>query len=151
MPFDPVKKIFTGAAVHINSEPNMAVKETMPTKRFISIVGRPKCADSPSNTCTVPPVKCRSVRCTKTLISSDDTEYSTPMNSPETMITFTKARLPPFTSFTYTATDSAPPAAWKIQAVMPRNAQLKFGVIACTLIGSAGSMPPSTAAPARTM
>ncbi|MNG38246.1 hypothetical protein D3C84_1258740 [compost metagenome] len=45
-----VKKIFTGAAVHISNEPNMAVKEIRPTKRFISTAGRPKCADSPSNT-----------------------------------------------------------------------------------------------------
>ena len=36
------KKIFTGVAVHISREPNMAVKETSPTKRFIRISGRPK-------------------------------------------------------------------------------------------------------------
>ncbi|MNT11315.1 hypothetical protein D3C72_1461890 [compost metagenome] len=106
-----VKKILTGAAVHISNEPNIAVKETSPTKRFISTAGRPKCADRPSNTCTVPPVKCKSARLTNTLSSKDATEYSTPITSPEMTITLTKERLPPLTSLTYTATDSAPPAA----------------------------------------
>ena len=36
------KKILTGVAVHISSEPNIAVNETRPTKRFIRISGRPK-------------------------------------------------------------------------------------------------------------
>ncbi|MNP53452.1 hypothetical protein D3C76_1479320 [compost metagenome] len=73
------------------------------------------------------------------------------MTIPARIITLTNDFEPPFTSLTYTATDSAPPAAIKIQVVIPRNAQLKWGIIASTVIGSAGCTPPISAAPASKM
>ena len=145
------KKIFTGVAVHISREPNIAVKDTRPTKRFINASGRPKYAAMPWNTCTDPPVNFNSLLLTKTLISTEETEYSTPIKIPARMITLTNDFEPPLTSLTYTATDSAPPAAIKIQVVTPRNAQLKLGIIASTVIGSAGCTPPTSAVPASKM
>ncbi len=118
-PSDLGEENLHGAAVHINSEPNMAWKETMPTavhqhRRQAEVRRQPfehlyRTAGKGADRCGA-----------RTLISSDDTEYSTPMNSPETMITFTKARLPP-ASFTYTPR-TPPPAARKIRAVMLENA-----------------------------
>ena len=132
------KKILTGVAVHINNEPNMAVKETRPTKRLTTISGRPNQTAMPWKTCTDPPVYFSSLLLINTLISTEEMEYSTPITIPARIMTLTNDFDPPFTSLTYTATDSAPPAAIKIQVVMPRNAQLKFGIIASTVIGSAG-------------
>ena len=112
------------------------------------ISGRPKYAARPWNTCTEPPVNFSSLLLINTLISTEEIEYSTPITIPARMMTLTKDFEPPLTSFTYTATDSAPPAAIKIHVVMPRNAQLKLGIIASTVIGSAGWTPPTSAAPA---
>ncbi|MNL71916.1 hypothetical protein D3C87_1971460 [compost metagenome] len=49
----------------------MAVKETRPTKRFISTSGRPNQTARPWNTCTEPPVNFSSLLLIKMLISTE--------------------------------------------------------------------------------
>ena len=68
------KKILTGVAVHISSDPNIAVKDTRPTKRLTTSSGKPKYAARPWNTCTEPPVNFSSLLLTKTLISTEEIE-----------------------------------------------------------------------------
>ena len=144
------KRFLTGVAVHISREPNMAVKETRPTKRFINTSGRPNHRQTVEHLHRTP-VNFNALLLIKTLISTEEMEYSTPIKIPARMITLTKRFRTAF-HIVYVHRDGfRAPAAINIQVVMPRNAQLKCGIIASTVIGSAGCTPPISAAPASRM
>ena len=121
----PEKKILTGVAVHISSEPNIAGNETRPTKRFIRISGRPKVSRQAVEHLHRSAGKLQLFTADEDVDQHGGDRVKHADEDPARMITLTKDFEPPFTSLTYTATDSAPPAAIKIHVVIPRNAQLE--------------------------
>lgn len=108
------KKIFIGVAVYISRESNIAVKDIRSIKRFINVFGRLKYVVMSWNICIDSSVNFNFLLLTKTLISIEETEYSTSIKISARMIILTNDFESFLTSLTYIATDFALFAVIKI-------------------------------------